>query len=72
MGASEAETIRQPRGRLKGQPQERHLETRDRLPPARGTKLTTGMDARRAETAAPFMNPAARWRGSHHHIHSIL
>jgi hypothetical protein len=41
MGGSAAETIRQPRDRLKGQPQERQHSaavggTRDRLPPARG------------------------------------
>lgn len=42
MGGSEAETIRQPRDRLIGQPQERQHRaavisgTRDRLPPARG------------------------------------
>ena len=42
MGGSEAETIRQPRDRLKGQPQERQHSaaeggTRDRPPPARGS-----------------------------------
>jgi len=41
MGGSKAETIRQPRDRLKRQPQERQHSaanggTRDRLPPARG------------------------------------
>ena len=42
MGGSVAETIRQPRDRLKGQPQERQHSaaaggTQDRLPPARGS-----------------------------------
>ena len=51
-----AETIRQPRDRLRGQPQERQHSaaaggTRDRLPPARGAKyLARGIVTRRAET----------------------
>ena len=59
MGGSEAETIRQHRDRLKGQPQEReHSDaeggTRDRLPPARGTlSLARGIVTRRAETRHP-------------------
>lgn len=45
MGESEAETIRQPRDRLKEQPQERQHRaakggTRDRLLPARGATFT--------------------------------
>jgi len=56
MGESEAKTIRQPRDRLKGQPQEReHSDaaggTRDRLPPARGADcLARGIEARRVES----------------------
>ena len=50
MGESEAQTIRQPRDRLRGQPQERQHSaagggTRDRLPPARGAVLASGMEA---------------------------
>ena len=56
MGGSAAETIRQPRDRLRGQPQERQHSaarrgTRDRLPPASGTlpcqRLPDGCGARR-------------------------
>jgi hypothetical protein len=48
MGGSAAETIRQPRDRLRGQPQEReHSDaaggTRDRLPPARGSISARGI-----------------------------
>jgi hypothetical protein len=47
MGESEAKPIRQPRDRLKGQPQERQHSaaeggTRDRLPPARGALSREG------------------------------
>jgi hypothetical protein len=56
-GAS-AETIRQPRDRIKGQPQERQHSaaaggTRDRLPPARGSIFARGIVTRRAETRHP-------------------
>jgi hypothetical protein len=49
-GGSEAETVRQPRDRLKGQPQEgQHSAAaggaRDRLPPARGAVFASGMEA---------------------------
>ena len=56
MGESEAATIRQPRDRLTGQPQERQHSaakggTRDRLPPARGSIFTCARDRHRpAET----------------------
>ena len=55
-GRSEAETIRQPRDRLKGQPQERQHSAaarRDAGPTAPGEgccRLRHGMEARRAET----------------------
>ena len=49
MSRSAAETIRQPRDRLKGQPQERQHSaavggTRDRPPPARGTIISCARD----------------------------
>jgi hypothetical protein len=79
---SAAQAIRQPRDRLKGQPQERQHSaavggTRDRLPPARGTIfLARGMEARRAETRNPKRDqrgsarasPVRRCRTRHHGI----
>jgi hypothetical protein len=59
MGGSVAEPIRQPRDRLKGQPQERQHSaaaggTRDRLPPARGS------------LCARFASPKTGHEGSRH------
>jgi hypothetical protein len=65
MGENEAKTIRQPRDRLKGLPQEReHSDaaggTRDRPPPARGTLLREGLKPEGARPVSVARRAKAR------------
>jgi len=67
MGESEAQTIRQPGDRLRGQPQERQHSaaeggTRDRLPPARGTVFASGMEAEWPQPSLRFTTARRRRR----------